>query len=31
LKENNKWWAKNDDIKLADRKHDEPPKDPFKT
>lgn len=31
MKENNKFWAKNDDIRLADVQHSHAPVDPFKT
>ena len=30
LRENQKIWAKNDELRLADIKHDEAPVDPFK-
>jgi hypothetical protein len=31
MKENAKFWAKNDDIRLADVQHSHAPIDPFKT
>ena len=31
MKENSKYWAKNDDIRLADVQHSNAPADPFKT
>jgi hypothetical protein len=31
MKENSKWWAKNDDMRLADVKEAHGPTDPFKT
>mmetsp|Transcript_35808 Transcript_35808/g.26598 ORF Transcript_35808/g.26598 Transcript_35808/m.26598 type:complete len:188 (+) Transcript_35808:1074-1637(+) len=31
MKENNKWWAKNDDMKLADVKEEQAPQDAFKS
>lgn len=31
MKETNKFWAKNDEIKLADVREELPPQDPFKT
>jgi hypothetical protein len=31
MKENTKYWAKNDEFKIADIKHDIAPNDPFKT
>eukprot|EP00350_Pseudokeronopsis_sp_OXSARD2_P011702 CAMPEP_0170545864 /NCGR_PEP_ID=MMETSP0211-20121228/4225_1 /TAXON_ID=311385 /ORGANISM="Pseudokeronopsis sp., Strain OXSARD2" /LENGTH=79 /DNA_ID=CAMNT_0010850005 /DNA_START=1124 /DNA_END=1362 /DNA_ORIENTATION=+ len=31
MKEHNKWWAKNDDVRIADVKEEWAPIDPFKS